>query len=116
MIIVSAADERFAAHFAAMLHSAWTRHPTAEFYLLDCGIGPRTLADLRGFATTLGIHLNIISIDAAVFCDLPTTNALSVAAYARLLIPDLFPSSVERVLYIDADCIIVGDLTALWSF
>jgi len=39
---------------------------------------------------------------------------LSVAAYARLLIPDLFPSSTQRVLYLDADCIVVADLTALW--
>jgi len=51
MTIVSAADEGFAAHFAAMLHSAWTHHPTAEFYFLDCGIEPQTLADLRKFVT-----------------------------------------------------------------
>jgi hypothetical protein len=38
MVIVSAADERFAAHFTALLHSAWARHPEAEFYLLDCGL------------------------------------------------------------------------------
>ena len=48
--------------------------------------------------------------------DLPTTKLLSVAAYARVLIPELFLDSVERVLYLDADCIVVGDLTALWQF
>jgi len=42
MIIVSAAGERFAAHFATMLHSAWPQHPEAEFYLLDCGLEPHT--------------------------------------------------------------------------
>jgi lipopolysaccharide biosynthesis glycosyltransferase len=114
MTIVSAADEGFAAHFAAMLHSAWTHHPTAEFYLLDCGLKPGTLADLRDFATKQGICLNIISIDPTVLRDLPTTKALSIAAYARLLIPDFFPDSVERALYIDADCIVVDDLMALW--
>src|SRR5262245_45169115 len=44
MIIVSAAGERFAAHFATMLHSAWPQHPEAEFYLLDCGLEPHTHA------------------------------------------------------------------------
>jgi lipopolysaccharide biosynthesis glycosyltransferase len=116
MIIVSAADECFAAHFAAMLHSAWTHHPTADFHLLDCGIKPETIADLKGFATIRGIRLTVIKIDIAVLRDLPTTKLLSVAAYARLLIPDLFLDSVERVLYLDADCIVVGDLTALWQF
>src|SRR5215510_5542238 len=111
LTIVSAADERFAAHFAAMLHSAWTHHPTAEFYFLDCGLEPRTLSDLRGFAATRGIGLTVIKIDVTAFRDLPTNRALSLAAYARLLIPDLFPSSIERVLYLDADCIVVADLT-----
>src|SRR5690348_10631607 len=99
-----------------MLHSAWTHNPTTEFYLLDCGIEPRTLADLRAFAISRGIQLTFINIDVTLFRDLPTTNALSVAAYARLLIPDLFPSPIERVLYLDADCIVVGDITALWRF
>jgi lipopolysaccharide biosynthesis glycosyltransferase len=115
LLIVSGADERFAAHFAAMLHSAWTHHPTAEFYLLDCGIEPRTLADLTAFAISRGIQLTFIPIDVTLFRDLPTTKTLmSVAVYARLLIPDLFLSSTQRVLYLDADCIVVSDLTALW--
>jgi lipopolysaccharide biosynthesis glycosyltransferase len=36
-------------------------------------------------------------------------------AYARLLIPDLLSGTVERALYIDADCMVVGDLTPLWQ-
>ena len=116
MLIVSSADERFAAHFAAMLHSAWTHHPTADFYLLDCGIKPETIADLNGFATTRGIRLTVIKIDIAMLRDLPTNKVLSVATYARLLIPDLLPRSIESVLYLDADCVVVGDLTALWRF
>jgi lipopolysaccharide biosynthesis glycosyltransferase len=99
-----------------MLHSAWTHHPTAEFYLLDCGIERETLADLSGFASARGIRLTVIKIDLTVFGDMPTTEHWSAAVYARLLIPDLLPRSVERALYLDADCIVVNDLTALWRF
>jgi lipopolysaccharide biosynthesis glycosyltransferase len=113
MIIISAADERFAAHFSAMLHSAWTHQPTAEFCLLDCGIEPATLAVLQDYAATLGIRLDLIKADIASFRDLATTEDLSAATYARLMIPDLLPVSVEKVLYLDADCIVVKDLTAL---
>jgi lipopolysaccharide biosynthesis glycosyltransferase len=113
--IVSAADEGFAAHFAAMLHSAWTHHPSAYFYLLDCGIEPKTIAALERFATDRGIRLTVINIDIAMLRDLPTTKLLSVAAYARLLIPDLLTKTIERVLYLDADTIVVSDLTALWQ-
>jgi len=115
MQIVSAADERFAAHFATMLHSAWTHHPTAQFHLLNCGIEPATLDALSAYAIRQGIRFNVITIDIALLRGLPTSQTWSVAIYARLLIPDLLPCSIERALYLDADCIVVGDLTALWQ-
>jgi lipopolysaccharide biosynthesis glycosyltransferase len=115
MQIVSAADERFAAHFATMLHSAWTQHPTAQFHLLDCGVEPSTLAALSAFAIEQGIRLKIIKIDITLLRDLPTNSRWSVAIYARLLIPDILSATIDRALYIDADCLVVGDLTALWQ-
>ena len=58
-------------------------NPAAEFYLLDCGIEPRTLADLRAFAISRGIQLTFVNLDVTLFRDLPTNKALSVATYAR---------------------------------
>jgi hypothetical protein len=115
MIIVSAADERFVPHFAAMLHSAWSHHPDARFYLLDCGITPRTLAVLADWAGTRSIRLIIIKIDPVRFADLPISKIFTAATYARLLIPELLPSDTERALYIDADCVVVGSLSPLWQ-
>jgi lipopolysaccharide biosynthesis glycosyltransferase len=114
MIIVSAADERFVPHFATLLHSIWAHQKNAQVHLLDCGIAPATRATLANFANRLGIALAIIHVDITLFTDLPTTKRWSAAVYARLLIPDLFPSA-ERVLYLDADCVVVRDLTDLWN-
>lgn len=113
MIIVAAADERFVPHFATLLHSIWTHQPNAQVHLLDCGIAAATAAALANFADQLGIALTIAPIDITPFADLPTNNQWSVATYARMLIPDLFPSA-ERALYLDADCVVLGDLTDLW--
>jgi len=115
MTIVSAADEGFAPHFAVTLHSAWTHNPTAEFLLLDCGIEPSSLAALTTFAVRRGIHFRVVKVDITLLRDLPTTKIWSTAIYARLLIPDLLPETMERILYLDADCIVVSDLTALWQ-
>jgi lipopolysaccharide biosynthesis glycosyltransferase len=115
MIIVSAADERYAAHFAAMLHSAWTHNPAAEFFLLDCGIEPSSLAALTTYAVKRAIHLKVVKVDISLLHGLQTTKSWSIATYARLLIPDLLPDTVERVLYLDADCVVVSDLIALWQ-
>jgi lipopolysaccharide biosynthesis glycosyltransferase len=114
-VIVSATDERFVRHFAAMLHSVWTHHPDARVYLLDCGIKPATLAMLTDWAGALGVRLIVIEIDIARFTDLPTNRDWTAAIYARLLIPDLLPPDTERTLYIDADCIVMADLSPLWQ-
>lgn len=112
MIIVSAADERFAPHFASMLHSAWTHNPLAQFYLLDCGLKLQTLCKLATFAADNAIQLITVPVDTGRFDGLPTTKFFSSAIYARLLIHELLPD--ERVIYLDADTLVVSSLEPLW--
>ena len=40
---------------------------------------------------------------------------ISPVCYFRLLLPELLPSSVEKVLYLDCDLIIREDLSSLWD-
>jgi len=112
MIIVSAADERFAPHFATMMHSVWSHDPHAEFHLLDCGLKLPTLCKLATFAADHGIQFSTISIDMVRFADLGMNKHMSAATYARIIIPELLP--VPRVLYLDADTIALGSLRELW--
>jgi lipopolysaccharide biosynthesis glycosyltransferase len=114
MIIVSAADERFAPHFATMLHSAWTHNPSAHFHLLNVRIERGTLTKLTDFAAKRGINLTVINIETLLLDELPTTRAWSKAIYARLFIADLLPEA-ERVIYLDADCVVLTSLKELWQ-
>lgn len=98
-----------------MLHSAWLHNRQAEFYLLDCGIAPATLAALSAFAAKLKAPLNVTKIDTTPFRDLPTTPAWSVAVYVRLLLASVLPGKHERAIYLDSDCIVTGDLSRLWA-
>jgi len=115
MIIVSAADQRFAPHFAALLHSIWMHHPDARVYLLDCGINPAMLSALVDWAIRRGTRLQALKVDTTQFVGLPTFAHFSAAIYARLLIPELLPPDAERALYIDSDCIVVDSLAPLWQ-
>ncbi|WP_439427369.1 glycosyltransferase family 8 protein [Micromonospora sp. LA-10] len=42
------------------------------------------------------------------------SSRISNAAYYRLLLPDLVPHAVDRMLWLDSDVMCVGDLTELW--
>ena len=97
-----------------MLHSAWTHNPDATFYLLDCGISSDSRRLLKKFAEEQNIRLGLKRVRTEALGNLPT-HRWAAATYARLLIPQVLPSSCEKALYIDADCIIAASLSQFWS-
>jgi lipopolysaccharide biosynthesis glycosyltransferase len=116
VIIVSAADERFVPHYATTLHSGWFHNREAAFHLLDCGITEETRGKLREFAATHGMRLTIVTVDTALFHDLPITrDDLTAATFARLRLPAIFPADCDKVIFLDADCVVTGDLRELWE-
>ena len=46
---------------------------------------------------------------------LPLIAHYTLDTYTRLWIKDFFPDSVDRVLYLDADIVVVGSIAPLWS-
>ena len=40
---------------------------------------------------------------------------ISAAAYLRLFLPDVLPTDVRRLVYLDSDVIVFGDLSPLWD-
>ena len=58
--------------------------------------------------------LHPIVIDESVLLHLPTTEMWSKEAYFRLALTDVLPKEVDRVLYLDIDMIIIGDISDLY--
>ena len=46
---------------------------------------------------------------------LPLRSPFTPEAYGPLLLPDVLPASLDRVLYLDADLLVLDDLTPLWQ-
>lgn len=46
---------------------------------------------------------------------LPLIAHYTIDTYTRLWIKDFFPDDVDRVLYLDADIVVVGSIAPLWS-
>lgn len=59
------------------------------------------------------IRLRWLQVDLAAFADLGLLEHVSRMTFARVLIADAFGSEVSRVLYLDADLLVLGDLAAL---
>ncbi|MDA9409913.1 hypothetical protein XH80_25165 [Bradyrhizobium sp. CCBAU 45384] len=59
--------------------------------------------------------LRWITVDLEPFWKFSPGEFISWMIFARLLIPVLFPETVNRVLYLDADLLVLDDLGPLWD-
>ena len=56
-----------------------------------------------------------ITVDLEPFQEFSPGQFISKMIFARLLIPRLFPETVGRILYLDADLLVLDDLEPLWE-
>lgn len=115
--IACAADDRYVAHVAAMLHSVRAHEPRAvvNVHFLS---GPEPSAPLRrelaSMTDALGVGLNWVAVDPRLVEGLPRRGYLSEVVWYRLFMPQLLPG-LERVLYIDGDVIAQDSILPLWE-
>jgi lipopolysaccharide biosynthesis glycosyltransferase len=115
-----AADENFAEALAVAVRSALVNLSpavAAEVYVLDNGISERSRARLARVvrAARRDADLRWIRIPSERLAHLPVPDHLTRSTYSRLLIPDVIPAHVRRVVYLDADILVRGDLSPLFT-
>ena len=115
MIIVTASDNNFVPGLFLFIFSAWVHNREARFVVIDAGIEPASVIELRRFCERNGIDCQLVQADAKRISDLPTRGKLlTTAAYARILIPEILPDC-DKAIYMDADTLVVSDVSGLWS-
>jgi len=115
-------DNRFAIPLSATLHSLLDGLSGGErphLYILSTAgraihapNRDRLRRVVRGRAQLHWPTLDQLPIDPAL---LQTSEHLSLATHYRVFLPTLLPPACRRILYLDADVIVRGDLRALWE-
>jgi lipopolysaccharide biosynthesis glycosyltransferase len=118
MSLVLACDAGYAMPLATTLRSLVEHntghHPIAIYVLVDSF--PEELC--RRVSASLpspGRAINWIPIDLNAFSEFSTMPGVSKMTYARLLIPQVLPEQISRVLYLDTDILVLRDLWPLWK-
>lgn len=113
--IACAADRAFVPHCAAMLHSLLTQHPDAQVHFLcDKEFDTGTLTKLETMVTATGGGWHAHHIPTDWIAELPRLRAIPALMWYRVFLPQLLPAQ-SRVLYLDADTLVVDKLDALWA-
>jgi len=113
--IVCACDANFIAHMSTMLLSLAEhnrRHTIRVFILHD---GP--LPDCHKLVAMPQLHpmeLRFISVEG-MLPNVVVSHHVSAASYARMLVAQVLPLDIVRILYLDCDVIVRGDLGELWD-
>ena len=120
MRIVCSADENYAMPMTVMLYSLIANLKTNApliISVLDGGIHPSTKQKLVQSLQhqTLQVHVDWIQPDHALLHNLPLHGRFTLAAYYRLLIPEVLPTHVHKVIYLDCDMVVQGNVAELWQ-
>jgi lipopolysaccharide biosynthesis glycosyltransferase len=115
--IVLASDENYAQHGAVACASILVNHQGTSpihFYYFDDGISEEKQAEIAATVTDLKGIITFIPT-AGKEIQAHTSGHVNRAAYLRLLIPELVPENVNRVIYLDTDLVVLDDIQELWE-
>ncbi len=116
MEIIAGCDADFARHLAVMLLSLAATNPQHSFSVFVLWNGASSEKEkLRGVLAGTPFEFSLIDVSDAPFSDLAVTGDITTMTYARLLVGDLLPREIDRILYLDGDILVRGDVGELWT-
>lgn len=116
--IVLACDEAYAMPLATTLRSIVEANPDAwplNFHVLFDDFSESTQKKVLDSLPNESALIRWVPVDMGLFGELTTMSHISKMTFARFLIPRIFPDNVSRVLYLDADLLVLDDLRPLWE-
>jgi lipopolysaccharide biosynthesis glycosyltransferase len=117
-VVLCAADENYVKPLTVMLHSAAASlNPGRHLHvvLFDGGIEESSLNGIRESLIDFPVSIDIVRPDLSQVSDLMTSHHITHTAYLRLMAARLLPDSIEKVIYLDSDVLVVDDLTKMWE-
>ena len=120
MNVVYASNDAYARHLGTSMYSLLDRNRDfAEItvYVLTLGLSRENQERLEEIAAHFGRNLVCVNLD-----DLRErigyevdTGGFDISVMLRLFMDDMLPESVERVLYLDCDTVVLQSLKHLWK-
>lgn len=117
--IVASSDQNYACHMGVMFVSLLENTSCPErchLVILDGGIEADTRQTIATEVEKRKGTVTFLAFDRDAYQQYPLRRNMTTAAYYRISIPELFAQSVEKVIYLDCDMIVKGDIAELWEF
>lgn len=117
MNIVCTFDDNYLPHCATMLTTLRNANPDHYFHvsLVNSGKNVGEACKLYTYLSSIMDIVSLIQFDDRIFSHLPLSGHFTAATYSRLALPSILPAEFTRVLYLDIDIAVIGDLEKLYE-
>lgn len=117
MELLVSLDQNYLPQLRVMLTSLTCNDPgvRCRVWLLHSGIPQDKLDTLAHGLERLGHRLEPVLVDESLFGAAPVTDRYPQEMYYRLLAAQLLPETLDRVLYLDPDILVINSLQPLWD-
>ena len=87
-----------------------------DVYLINKSLLPEELVRIERYVKKkCNMRLHVISVTDDTFWEkMPLTRYFSMEMYSRILAPYVLPQELERILWLDADIVINGDISSFY--
>lgn len=118
--ILCATDNRYAPYCGIMLTSLLENNRSSRFCIyvfVDKCLSEDNELKYQQLAQNYACEIHVMHIDESLLekCPVNKDTNITLATYYRLLAPQLLPQNVHKLIYLDCDMIISGDIQEIWN-
>ena len=120
MNILFSSDDNYARHLGVAIYSLLTNNTNVaklRIFVVGNYISAENINKLQQMTATFN-NVELIFVPFNKWSDNLRLNMswpISLSSYARLFVGEILPSDVDRVLYMDCDMLVLGDISELWN-
>ena len=121
MDIVVCTDKGFIMPTGVLLYSTCVNNPNTEItfhIIIDESVGDKEKRELEETVSIFRKNILFYLADSSLLSAFPSLDNrqdITVACYWRLMISEILPNSIPKVLYLDGDIIVRQSLMELWE-
>jgi lipopolysaccharide biosynthesis glycosyltransferase len=113
-------DGNYVQHCAVTLVSIFENNQESEFciHIVATGLTKEEEDILSNLATKYGNIVNFYSPNENLlkgFSIKKFSKRISLATYYRCILADLLPTTVDKLIYLDCDIVVLGDIRPFWN-
>lgn len=117
MNIVCCTDNNYVIPCGVLITSVCENNSSEDIkiYILTEGISLKNQERLKAVVAKYGKQIEFYTVDKKAFANCPISRHITLATYFRLIMTDILPQDIEKVLYLDCDIVVRHSLHSLWN-